>query len=101
VPDWPLSGNLLSLTGAILSSSMSLEKPSKGIRVGIELAMKQIGKDWTTRRLTMKTHFLILLIALVVSACASKRDVASVQEEQNYDEFQHARMIDGAASRIR
>ena len=49
----------------------------------------------------MKTHFLILLIALVVSACASKRDVASVQEEQNYDEFQHARMIDGAASRIR
>lgn len=49
----------------------------------------------------MKTHFLILLIALVVSACASKRDVASVQEERNYDEFQHAQMIDGAASRIR
>lgn len=91
----------MSLIGAILSSTMSLQKPFRGRRVGIELAMKQIGKDWTTRRLTMKTHLMIALIALVVSACASKRDVASVQEERNYDEFQHARMIDGAASRIR
>lgn len=49
----------------------------------------------------MKTHFLIALIALVVSACASKRDVASVQDEQSYDAEQHARMIDGASSRIR
>ena len=49
----------------------------------------------------MKTHLMIALIALVVSACASKRDVASVQDEQNYDQFQHAQMIDGPASRIR
>jgi hypothetical protein len=49
----------------------------------------------------MKTHLLIATLALVISACASKRDVASVQEEKNYEELQHARMIDGPASRIR
>lgn len=49
----------------------------------------------------MKTHLMISLIALVVSACASKRDIASVQDDQNYDETQHAQMIDGRASRIR
>lgn len=49
----------------------------------------------------MKTHLLIAIMALIVSACASKRDVASVQDERTYDEEQHARMIDGSASRIR
>jgi uncharacterized protein YcfL len=50
----------------------------------------------------MRTHILIALMALVISACASKRDVASSQNDQrNYDETQHAQMIDGGAYRIR
>ena len=50
----------------------------------------------------MRTHILIALTALIISACASKRDIASTQEnERNYDRSQHAQMIDGAASRIR
>jgi uncharacterized protein YcfL len=50
----------------------------------------------------MKTHTLITLIALILSACASRRDVASTPaKEQSADSFQHAQMIDGQASRLR
>lgn len=50
----------------------------------------------------MRTHILIALTALIVTACASKRDVASTQENKRFnDQSQHAQMIDGAASRIR
>lgn len=50
----------------------------------------------------MKTQILIALMLIVVSSCASKRNVASTQEDQTYyDQTQHAQMIDGAASRIR
>lgn len=50
----------------------------------------------------MRTHILLVLTALIVTACASKRDVASTNtENSNYEQTQHAQMIDGAASRIR
>ena len=50
----------------------------------------------------MRTHILLVLTALIVTACASKREVASTTEERtNYEQTQHAQMIDGAASRIR
>lgn len=50
----------------------------------------------------MKAHIMIALLALVVSACASKRDIASTPaSEQDTNSFQHAQMIDGQASRIR
>lgn len=50
----------------------------------------------------MRTHILMIVMALTVMACASKRDVASVEETyQEQDRAQHAQMIDGQASRIR
>lgn len=49
----------------------------------------------------MKTHILIALLAVLASACASNRDVASTQEKDYFDDREHAMMIDGAASRIR
>jgi PBP1b-binding outer membrane lipoprotein LpoB len=49
----------------------------------------------------MKSHIMIVFVALVVSACASNRDIASTSyDKENYDRVQHAQMIDGAASRI-
>lgn len=50
----------------------------------------------------MRTHILVVLTALIVSACASKRDVASTQNsDQTNNPTQHAQMFDGASSRIR
>ncbi len=50
----------------------------------------------------MKAHILIAVLALIVSACASKRDIAgTTANEQDQSSFQHAQMIDGSASRIR
>jgi hypothetical protein len=50
----------------------------------------------------MKAHILIAVFALAVSACASKRDIASTPaHEQEANAAQHAQMIDGQASRIR
>lgn len=50
----------------------------------------------------MRTHILMILLTLVVTACSSRRDVASTQDPQHeQDQAQHAQMIDGQASRIR
>lgn len=50
----------------------------------------------------MRTHIMMALMALIITACASKRDVASVEDPQyQQDQDQHAQMIDGRASRIR
>ncbi len=50
----------------------------------------------------MKAHILIALVALVVWACASKRDIASTTaNQQDAGAAQHAQMIDGQTSRIR
>lgn len=51
----------------------------------------------------MKKPVLLALMILVASSCASKRDVASTQEDvqTKYHQDQHARMIEGSASRIR
>lgn len=50
----------------------------------------------------MKAHIMIAVLALVVSACASNRDIASTPAyEQEANAAQHAQMIDGQASRIR
>ena len=47
----------------------------------------------------MKTHILIGLFAIILSACASKRDIASTTQDENIqEETQHAQMIDAAAS---
>ena len=60
----------------------------------------------TTRRLTMRTHILIALVALVVTACASKDHPGQAQQAKQ-DERQEMQtkseysQIDGAASRIR
>ena len=48
----------------------------------------------------MKSLMLLALFGLV-SACASKRDIASVQDRETLEQQQHAQMIDGQASRIR
>lgn len=50
----------------------------------------------------MRTTILVTLLALFAISCASRRDVASVEEKTNYDEsYQHAQSVDGFASRIR
>lgn len=49
----------------------------------------------------MRTHILLVITALIVTACASKREVASTKDGTNYGQTQHAQMIDGQASRIR
>lgn len=49
----------------------------------------------------MRTHIILALTALIVTACASKRDIASTNNDQYTDQTQHAQMIDGNASRIR
>ncbi|MCM2349854.1 MAG: hypothetical protein NDI69_07520 [Bacteriovoracaceae bacterium] len=49
----------------------------------------------------MRTHILMIFMALTVSACASKRDVASVPEtQQEEDRAQQAQMIDNRAQMI-
>jgi hypothetical protein len=47
----------------------------------------------------MRTHIMIAIMSLVISACASKRDPSSVRAE-NYpsDQVQQAQMIDAAMS---
>lgn len=51
----------------------------------------------------MTKSTLIVLMALMISSCASRRDIASTQEKEqnNFGQTQHAQMIEGAASRIR
>lgn len=50
----------------------------------------------------MKTHVWKIILALFLTACASKRDVASTENQQEaQDRTQHAQMIDGQASRVR
>jgi hypothetical protein len=50
----------------------------------------------------MKIHLWSIILGLFLSACASKRDVASTEnQQQNDDKAQHAQMIDGQASRVR
>jgi outer membrane biogenesis lipoprotein LolB len=52
----------------------------------------------------MKTqkHFTLTLVVLFVTACASKRDIASSREgQEERDQAQHAQMIEGQASRLR
>lgn len=50
----------------------------------------------------MRTHIILAFTALIVTACASKRDVASTNSDSySTSEAQHAQMIDGQASRIR
>ena len=50
----------------------------------------------------MRTHVILAFIGLVLSACASKRDIASTnQDRETVEQTQHAQMIDGQASRIR
>ncbi len=49
----------------------------------------------------MRTHILLVITALIVTACASKREIASTQDGQNYGQTQHAQMYEGQASRIR
>ncbi len=52
----------------------------------------------------MKTrkYFTLALVVLFVSACASKRDIASDPKGQQEREWaQHAQMIDGQSSRLR
>lgn len=50
----------------------------------------------------MRTHIMTALLALIVTACASRRDVASTpSHDQDYHETQHAQMIDGQGSRLR
>lgn len=47
----------------------------------------------------MKTHFLIAILALVVSACASRENRPTTNlDNQNMDQYSR---IDGQASRIR
>jgi hypothetical protein len=59
-------------------------------------------RSWTTRRLTMKTHIFLALMALIVSACSSRRDLVGTESDaQNDQEFLHVQMIDAQASRIR
>jgi hypothetical protein len=49
-----------------------------------------------------RTHIVFALVVLIVSACASKRDIASTPDTQEErDRAQHAQMIDGQASRLR
>jgi hypothetical protein len=61
-----------------------------------------IGERWTTRRLTMRVTILTILLGLISSACASKREIASTeQDRETIEQVQHAQMIDGQASRIR
>lgn len=45
----------------------------------------------------MKTHILLAAIALIVTACASHRDLASVPEK-TYSDTQHAQLMESAAS---
>jgi hypothetical protein len=47
----------------------------------------------------MKINLLTAFLAVLLSACALKRDMASTKESTK--QGQHAQMIDGQASRIR
>ena len=50
----------------------------------------------------MKTHIFLALMALIVSACSSRRDLVGTESDaQNDQEFLHVQMIDAQASRIR
>lgn len=51
----------------------------------------------------MKKTALLTLIALMISSCASKRDIASTRDnvQNDFQQSQHAQMIEGNASRIR
>ena len=50
----------------------------------------------------MTKTFLLTILGLILGACASKRDIASTQENrETQEQVQHAQMVDGQASRIR
>jgi uncharacterized protein YcfL len=47
----------------------------------------------------MRTHILLVLTALIVTACASKREIASTQDGYNQaGQTQHARYNETGAS---
>jgi hypothetical protein len=46
----------------------------------------------------MRTHILFILTALIVTACASKREIASTQDN-NDQNAQHASRTTGASER--
>jgi uncharacterized protein YcfL len=47
----------------------------------------------------MRTHILLALTALIVTACASKREIASTQDSYNQaEQTQHARYSETGAS---
>ncbi|HXH30185.1 MAG TPA: hypothetical protein VNJ01_05180 [Bacteriovoracaceae bacterium] len=47
----------------------------------------------------MRSHFFIALLALVMSACATKGNVVDAQE--NNEQVEHYSQLEGHASRIR
>ncbi len=52
----------------------------------------------------MRTHIMLVLTAFILTACASKRDIASTnnfQSEQAQETSQQASFQDAQASRIR
>jgi hypothetical protein len=70
----------------------------KLISIGTGLATIELG---TTRRLTMKTYILFALIALFVSACASRQEVTEAKLHKADGQIDHYSMIEGGGSRIR
>jgi len=49
----------------------------------------------------MKRQILFSIMAIIFSACASRRETtASKYNEQTVEQFQHAQMIDSQASRV-
>ncbi len=46
----------------------------------------------------MKTNILLVAIALIVTACASHREVSSFSHESDHTESHHAQLMDTAAS---
>jgi hypothetical protein len=48
----------------------------------------------------MRPHILLMLLTLILSACASHRDIAGTTDRSGYntEQSQHAQLMDAAAS---